>query len=170
MFIKGSMDNRPGLEAELKVWDKTEEYFCKRESFGFLHFPMFGIDHSLRREIDILVIDRVLGVTVIEVKGISSNQIENIIGSVWYCRKGDETFEISPYAQAERQLDMLCANLEKNPLLYRKFSKRAIVALPYITRKEWEKRGFADMLNSPPILFKDDMENGDWHKKLEKIN
>lgn len=170
MFIKGSTDSRPGLEAELKVWDKTEEYFCKRESFGFLHFPMFGIDHSLRREIDILIIDRVLGVTVIEVKGISSNQIENIMGSVWYCRKGDETFEISPYAQAERQMDMLCANLEKNPLLYRKFSKRAVVALPYITRKEWEKRGFADMLNSPPILFKDDMENGDWHKKLEKIN
>lgn len=170
MFIKGNIVEGPGHEAELIVWGKMEKIFAERESFGFLHFPMFGESHSYRREIDVLIVDREIGVTVIEVKGISIRQIQNISGKVWTCKKGDETFTIEPYAQAERQMDMLCRNLEEEPLFYRNLGRRAIVALPYITRQEWAEHGYEGMLHIPPILFKEDLDDIGLMNRLKRIN
>lgn len=158
MFIQSEVENRIGMDAELKVWNAVKEYFSLRDSFAFLHYPMFNQNHQGRKEIDILIVDKENGVSVIEVKGIRIDQIETIQGHVWhYCNFYTE--KGNPYSQAELQLDMLCNKLEKNPLLYRSFSKRAVIALPYITRSEWEARGFHQLLHSPPILFKDDIEN-----------
>ncbi|KOP31400.1 hypothetical protein ADM98_00685 [Exiguobacterium sp. BMC-KP] len=170
MFIRGRMDNGPGHEAELLVWDALERRFEGRESFGFLHFPMFAEGHAYRREIDILIVDREIGVTTIEVKGISIRQIKNISGQVWSCEKDGTPFEIEPYAQAERQMDMLCKDLEEEPLLYRKLGRRAIVALPYITRHEWAERGYDKMLNVPPILFKEDLVDPGVLERMGRIN
>ncbi|MBM7660393.1 DNA helicase-2/ATP-dependent DNA helicase PcrA [Bacillus mesophilus] len=158
MFIETDLENRAGVEAERKVWDAVKGYFAGRNSFAFLHYPMFNRGHQGRKEIDILLVDQELGVTVIEVKGIRIDQIESIQGHVWtyrdfYTDKGN------PYSQAEQQLYMLCNKLEKNPLLYRSFSKRVVIALPNITRSEWEMRGFDKLLHSPPILFQDDLLN-----------
>lgn len=170
MFIKGNIEKSPGHEAELIVWDKIEQRFAGRESFGFLHYPMFEEAHAYRREIDVLIVDREIGVTIIEVKGLSIRQIQSISGKVWTCRKGDKTFTIEPYAQAERQMDMLCKNIEEEPLFYRNLGRRAIVALPYITRKEWVDYGYDGMLNAPPILFKEDLDDINLVNRLKLIS
>jgi ATP-dependent exoDNAse (exonuclease V) beta subunit len=158
VFIQTEIENRPGLDAELQVWEAVKRYFTPRESFAYLHYPMFNQGHKGRKEIDILIVDRELGLSVIEVKGITIDKIESIQGHIWHYRdfytdKGD------PYNQAELQLNMLTNKIEKNPLLFRSFSKRVVIALPYITRSEWEARGFHLLLHSPPILFKEDIEN-----------
>jgi superfamily I DNA/RNA helicase len=167
LFIEGAVvDYRPGIDAERHVWDHVKPLFSQRDSFGFLHFPMFKENHSEKREIDILLMDRMLGATVIEVKGLTIDNIVGIQGHKWlyedwYSNQGE------PYNQAMQQLNMLCDDIEKKALLYRSFTKRAVVALPYITSSQWMERGFHRLLTNPPILFKDDFEQGKWVRKLE---
>ncbi|WP_064094119.1 UvrD-helicase domain-containing protein [Rossellomorea aquimaris] len=167
MFIEGTVvDYRPGIDAERLVWDHVKSLFSKRDSFGFLHFPMFKKNHSEKREIDILLLDREFGATVIEVKGITIDNIVGIQGHKWlyedfYTKQGE------PYNQAMQQLNMLCDDIEKKALLYRSFTKRAVVALPYITSTQWKEKGFDELLTNPPILFKDDFIQGTWVRKLD---
>ncbi|HDR8488132.1 TPA: UvrD-helicase domain-containing protein [Bacillus cereus] len=170
MFIEGMVEYRPGIDAEHYVWKKVKSVFIERESFGFLHFPMFKENHASKREIDILLVDREIGITVIEVKGISINQIKGIQGHIWHCTNGVHSYKGEPYNQAEQQLNMLCDDIEKKDILNRAVSKRAVVALPYITSEQWIERGFNQLLNTPFILFKDDFEQGTWVKKLERMN
>jgi ATP-dependent exoDNAse (exonuclease V) beta subunit len=165
LFIQADIGNKPGLKAELIVWNAMKEYFAARDSFAFLHYPMFNQEFKGRREIDILIVDKEIGLSVIEVKGLKIDQIESIQGPVWNYRDFYEE-QGSPYLQAEKQLDMLCNRLEKNPLLYRTFSKRVVIALPYITRSEWESKGFHRLLHAPPILFKDDLSEAKCFNKL----
>ncbi|MED4689665.1 UvrD-helicase domain-containing protein [Peribacillus frigoritolerans] len=169
MFIEGMVVYRQGIEAERYVWEQVKALFSERESFGFLHFPMFKRNHSGKREIDILLVDRELGATVIEVKGININQIEGIQGHIWHFTTDYHSSTGEPFNQAEQQLNMLCDDIEKKAILYRTFSKRAVVALPYITSEQWAERGFNQLLNTPPILFKDDFEQGNWVQKLERM-
>lgn len=155
MFIQSSLVEGPGLAAEQIVWKAVERAFDVNNSLAIHHFPMFFSNGAGRREVDILIVNELLGVIVIEVKGLNIRQIVNIQGHVWsykdfYEEKGN------PYQQAELQLNMLCNNLEKEPLLYRRLSKRAFVALPYITELEWNERGFHEQMNVPVPLFKDD--------------
>ncbi|MFC4799441.1 UvrD-helicase domain-containing protein [Neobacillus sp. GCM10023253] len=168
MFIEGMVEYRPGIEAEKHVWNYVKTVFSNRNSFGFLHYPMFKKNHSGKREIDILLVDRELGLNVIEVKGLNINNIVAVQGHIWHYTNfyGDEG---QPYNQAEQQLNMLCDDIEKKAILYRTFSKRAVVALPYITSKQWAERGFSQLLNSPPILFQDDFEQGIWVQKLGRM-
>ncbi len=129
---------------------------------------MFNKNHYGRKEIDILLFDRKLGATVIEVKGININHIESIQGHTWNFK--DHRYSTAePFNQAEQQLNMLCDDIEKKAIFYRTFSKRAVVALPYITSNQWAERGFDQLLYVPCILFKDDFENGNWIKKLESV-
>jgi ATP-dependent exoDNAse (exonuclease V) beta subunit len=168
LFIEGTIDYRPGIDAEMLVWNKIKSTLSSEDNIGHLHYPMHKKNHSGKREIDILLVNRELGVSIIEVKGINIKQIDYIQGPIWHylnyhSKSGD------PYNQAEQQLNMLCDHMEKNPVLYRTFSKRAVVALPYITRKEWAERGFDQLLTSPPILFKDDFDQNTWFQKLKSM-
>ncbi|PHD95387.1 UvrD-helicase domain-containing protein [Bacillus toyonensis] len=170
MFIEGMVEYRPGIDAERYVWRKVKSVFIERESFGFLHFPMFKENHASKREIDILLVDRKIGVTVIEVKGINIKQIQGIQGHIWHFTKDYYASKGEPFNQAEQQLNMLCDDIEKKDILNRSFSKRAVVAFPYITSEQWKERGFNQLLHTPFILFKDDFEQGTWVQKLERMN
>lgn len=158
MFIKSSLSEAPGLAAELIVWKAIERAFDEYDTLAVHHFPMFFSNGAGRREIDILLVNELLGISVIEVKGLNIHQIVNIQGHVWSYKDFYEDIG-NPYEQAELQLNMICNYLEKEPLLYRRLSKRAFVALPYVTEQEWLERGFQDLFNAPVPLFKDDLED-----------
>ncbi|MFE7911693.1 UvrD-helicase domain-containing protein, partial [Bacillus mobilis] len=97
-------------------------------------------------------------------------QIQGIQGHIWHFTKDYYASKGEPFNQAEQQLNMLCDDIEKKDSLNRAFSKRAVVALPYITSEQWIERGFNQLLNTPFILFKDDFEQGTWIQKLERMN
>lgn len=173
LFIEPSLEEEMGVQSELKVWNAVKNHYSKGNSFGFLHYPIFNSGHQGRREIDILLVDRATGISVIEVKGLYINQIKSIQGHVWYYQnfysdKGN------PYSQAESQMYKLGNEIDKR-ISFKHISHRAVVALPKITRKEWESRGFHEMIHNPPILFKDDIENNiakleDYYvKKVNKL-
>ncbi|MGM0775942.1 MAG: UvrD-helicase domain-containing protein [Bacillota bacterium] len=155
MFIPTSLTDAPGLKAELDAWKAITLAFDEKSALAIHHYPMFFSNGAGRREIDILIVHPQLGVCVIEVKGININQLKGIEGHKWTYKDYYED-QSSPFEQAENQLNMLCSFLEENPILYRRFSKRVFVALPYISEKEWQERGFHKQINSPTPLFKED--------------
>lgn len=156
MFIPTTMKDTPGLDAELSVWNAITYAFDQQTTLAIHQFPMFFSNGAGRREIDILIINELLGVCVIEVKGLKIDQITSIQAHQWSYTNFYEA-QGNPYKQAENQLHMLCNHLEKNPLLYRRLSKRAFVALPYISEKQWQERGFNKQINVPLPLFKEDL-------------
>jgi len=158
MFIETKLEDSPGLNDEKKVWEEITNVFQKEDTIAIHHFPMFFPNTNGRREIDILIVNRKLGVCVIEVKGLTIDQIEKIQAHTWYYNDFYED-QGNPYQQAENQLLMLCNDMERNPILYRRLSKKAIVALPNITKQEWINRGFDKKINVPIPIFKDDLSN-----------
>lgn len=158
MFVEPNLEKETGgVQSELKVWNAVKEYYATNSSFGFLHYPIFNKNHHGRKEIDILLVDRNTGISVIEVKGLYIDQIKSIKGHVWYYQNF-YTEQSEPYSQAEGQMYKLGNEINKR-LPFKDISHRAVVALPRITRKDWEDRGFHQMIHNPPILFKEDIEN-----------
>ncbi len=99
---------------------------------------MFGKGHAYRMEIDILIVDREIGVTIIEVKGISIRQIQNISGKVWSCEKDGTPFDIEPHSAGRAPDGHVVVRASMRIHALSEARRRAIVALPYITRHEWE--------------------------------
>lgn len=154
--FKIDIDNRKGQIYENFVSDYIKDYFIEKDVIGLKSYDIFNLNFSGKREIDILLLHREYGIIIIEVKGLHIRNINSISGDNWmykdfYIEKGN------PYKQAENQLRLLMNHLKKIDLnLANKLGQKIIVALPLIRSEEWEKKGFNDIPNCPPIIFKDD--------------
>lgn len=159
MFERGcdeSLRNRKGLNHELEVFKAVEETFKDREAFGILHYPIFHPEYAGGREADILLVDKELGIIVIEVKGLVVNQVTKMVGHTWMY-EGFYTEEGSPYLQAKNQMELLCKIIDSNCLLSNKdITKRVFVALPQILETDWKFNGRP---HNPPILFQNDLSS-----------
>lgn len=157
MYIEANDKDMPGYESEKQVMEAIKSAYGDT-LIGIHHFPMFSKNGKNHKEIDILLIDKTLGLTAIEVKGLYINQITHVTAHNWYYKN----FYIekgNPFEQVRNQMYMLQNYLEENPVLYHRFSRRTLVALPHITSKEWESKKFENSISIPPILFKDDLAN-----------
>ncbi|KAA0755209.1 DNA helicase UvrD [Bacillus sp. BF2-3] len=158
LFISTFVRKKKGSKAEGIVWESIKENFKERECLGYWNYPIFSADYSGRKEPDILLLDKELGINIIEVKGITIDQIVAIQGHKWvyqnfYMEEGN------PYQQAENQMHSLMDWIKEKGDLANKLSRRVLVALPYITKMEWEESGFGRLPSNPPILFKEDLSN-----------
>ncbi|MEM8717726.1 MAG: pentapeptide repeat-containing protein [Cyanobacteria bacterium P01_G01_bin.39] len=150
-FIATDILDLKGETGEKLVWDSIQRTFANRKCLAYLHYPIFS-QSEFRKEPDILIADYQLGLIIIEVKAIKIEQLLAINGHQWqyqnfYTQSGN------PYQQAENQLFALLKYSDREPLLKRKVTARALVALPYITQQQWQLKGFDRLPNSPPILF-----------------
>jgi len=157
-FIETEAVKLTGGRAEQEVWQAVKAAFARRESFGYWRYPVFGSSGDTRKEPDILVVDRELGLCVIEVKGIRIANLERIHGHTWiytdfYEHRGN------PFQQAENQLYQLLGYCNPEPELRNRVQGRVLVALPLISRGEWEGRGWHKLPSSPPVLFKEDLRD-----------
>jgi superfamily I DNA/RNA helicase len=166
LFISTFMRKKKGSKAEGIVWEALKNAFKERECRGYWNYPIFSADYSSRKEPDILLLDKQFGVTIIEVKGITIDQIVSIQGHKWNYQNF-YTEDGNPYQQAEDQLYSLMDWVREKEGLADKLSRRVLVALPYITKSEWEQRGFDRLPSNPPILFQDDLTNQE--SILEKV-
>lgn len=106
LFISTFVRKKKGSKAERIVWESIKENFKERECLGYWNYPIFSADYSGRKEPDILLLDKQLGVTIIEVKGITIDQIVAIQGHKWVYQNF-YTEEGNPYQQAENQMHSL---------------------------------------------------------------
>lgn len=76
-FIVTEQFGKSGETGELKVWEAVRQAFSSRECLGYWKYPIFSKSGHGRKEPDILIADRNLGLVVIEVKSIHINQVKN---------------------------------------------------------------------------------------------
>ena len=152
-FITTEPLGNQGEAGEQLVWNAIQGAFSDRTCLAYWRYPIFSTTDKLRKEPDILIIDYLLGLIVIEVKGITIDQIVGISGHHWQYQNFYTNYG-NPYQQAENQLFALLEYTKREPLLQDAVAARAIIALPYITEQQWQQKGFHQLPNSPPILFK----------------
>jgi hypothetical protein len=143
---------------ERLVWEAVQTAFASRKCLAYWRYPIFSPTGKFRKEPDILIADRNLGLIVIEVKAITIEQIVHIQGHRWeylnfYTAYGN------PYQQAENQLFALLEYTNKEPSLERNITARVASALPYITHQQWQQKGFHLLPSSPPILFQNHLSS-----------
>ena len=87
-FIETERNGSRGERAEMAIWEAVKRAFRERTGVAYRHFPIFSRtgEGGTRKEPDILILDRELGVVVIEVKGLRCEQIERIDGHRWCYR------------------------------------------------------------------------------------
>ncbi|MGL5611878.1 UvrD-helicase domain-containing protein [Cetobacterium sp.] len=151
------MENRKGEVYEELVYEYIKDYFIEKDVICLKSYDIFNANFSGKREIDILLLHREYGIVIIEVKGLHINNISSVSGDSW-SYKDFYTAKGNPYKQAESQLRLLMNHLKKIDLnLANKLGQKIIIALPLINSYEWEKKGFNNKPNCPPIIFKDDL-------------
>lgn len=168
-FIATEPLETSGEAGERLVWNVIRETFADRECIGYWRYPIFSQTGKFRKEPDILIADRELGLLVIEVKSLAIEQIVNITGHRWEYRDFYTNFG-NPYQQAENQLFALLNYCDREPLLQGKIRASAIVALPLISESQWHEKGFDRLPSNPPILFKDRLDSVDHVREfIERI-
>ena len=153
-FITTEPLGKSGQKGEQQVWEAIKKAFVDRECIAYWRYPIFSQVGKSRKEPDILIADRQLGLIIIEVKSIAIEQIVSIAGHCWQLQNF-YTDRIGPYEQAENQLFALLGYSDREPILRRRVNGRAIVALPKITQTQWQQKGFDKLPSCPPILFQD---------------
>jgi len=83
-FIETEAVKLPGGRAE-EVWQAVKATCSGRECFGYWRYPVFSMTGHARKEPDILLVDRELGLMVIE-EGIRMHNLERIHGHRWQYR------------------------------------------------------------------------------------
>jgi superfamily I DNA and RNA helicase len=141
---------------EQKVWDAVRSAFAERNCLGYWRYPIFSKVGEIRKEPDILIVDRELGLVVIEIKAITIDQIVAVDDGKLQLQNADTT-EANPYQQAEHQLRALIAYCDRESAIWRKVTGRAIAALPLITQEQWQQKGFDQVENSPSVIFEDQL-------------
>ncbi|KFL42493.1 hypothetical protein CH76_12075 [Lysinibacillus sp. BF-4] len=156
-MIYGSRDIAvSGMKYEYEVTRKLNTAFENQDFFGINGYPMHHKDGCFHREVDVLFVHRELGIFNIEVKGIKINEIDFIIGNEWHMIPTFHSKTIQPFHQAMQQTYMLEGNLKDAGMLKKSERIKTVVALPEITKAEWQARGFDKQPNLPMPLLKDD--------------
>ncbi|MBW4620274.1 MAG: pentapeptide repeat-containing protein [Cyanosarcina radialis HA8281-LM2] len=174
-FITTEPLGKSGQKGEQQVWDAIQKAFVDRECIAYWRYPIFSQVGKSRKEPDILIADRQLGLIIIEVKSIAIEQIVSIAGHLWQLQNF-YTDRIRPYEQAENQLFALLGYSDREPTLRRRVNGRAIVALPKITQTQWQQKSFDRLPSCPPILFQEylqlerwgDGEMGRWGERAQR--
>ncbi len=159
-----SENEAPG---DQKVWDAAKSAFSDRNCIGYWRYPIFSKVGEIRKEPDILIVDRELGLVAIEVKSVRIDQIVEINEEGWRFQNFYAT-EANPDQQVQRQLKALIAYCDREPAIWRKVMGRAIVALPLITQEEWQERGFDRLQNCPPIIFQDQLSKVSLWERIQQ--
>lgn len=159
-FIETKPFGEPGERSEQKVWDAIKKAFSNQEGIAYWQYPLFTDTQDQDRkykEPDILIADRDLGLIVIEVKGCLIKHIQEIKGNVWKMSSDFYRKEIYPYKQAKNHLRDLLRYCDRQDVLEDSVTGRVLVALPSISKEEWNQKGFGNRPDIPPIVFNDDL-------------
>jgi superfamily I DNA and RNA helicase len=161
-FITTEPIGNSGEAGEQKVWDAVRSAFSDRNCIGYWRYPIFSKVGEIRKEPDILIVDRELGLVAIEVKSVTIDQIVEVNGHLW------QSAEANPYQQAEHQLRAIIGCCDREPAIWRKVMGRAMVALPLITQEQWQQRGFDQLPNCPPIIFQDQLGKASFLERIQQ--
>lgn len=164
-FIQGDNFDRIGGKSEEVVWNRVKDALTQRDILGYSRYPLFSLVGEKRKEPDILLLDKELGIIIIEVKGCSIDNIENMESNHWTMKDFYEK-TINPIGQAEDYLYSVKSKFDRERRLRNNIRGQYFVALPEITKSQWYNRGFDKKINGMYIIFKDDLTKAALIKKI----
>jgi superfamily I DNA and RNA helicase len=127
--------------AQQKLWDYLRKAFEHDEGVAYYRYPIFTPHGRLKREPDIVILHRDLGLWVIECKGFKIDNIREVQGHNWQMAKWHREAE-QPMGQAEDAMFALRSKLDAHRETRDKVVYHFRVALPFITREQWKARGY----------------------------
>ena len=164
-FIQTEEFGFAGEQGEKTVWEAVKNAFADREAVAFWRYPV--IEDAVR-EPDILILDAELGIVVIEVKSLPLSQIKRFSGYQWELNKAYfGKMSLNPFEQAKAQLQSVMKQLRNRPGLGR-VPGRVLVAVPVITRDEWDEAPFNTLVSETPLLFGDQLSKAKLLRALER--
>lgn len=152
-------------KAQGELWKQLKASLHGRDGDAYYRYSIFAkLGQGFNREPDVLIVDRGMGICVIECKGCTIANIESIRGQEWKMRDFYREV-ISPIGQAEDQMYAVKTKVEQDRLTRNVINYSFLIALPFISRTDWLKRSLPlDVANQ--ILFKEDLETGALTKAL----
>lgn len=166
-FIETDPGNRAGAQHERTVWEAVKKAFKSRDCIGYWTYPIFSRVGESRKAPDIFIVDKELGLIVIEVKGVTIDQITRIDGGHWQFQNF-YTESANPYQQAEDHLWAILTYCNRERDIRNIVRGRSIVALPLIKEQEWQNKGFDKSPNCPPIIFQNQLSPASLIKVIEE--
>lgn len=163
-FLPTEVDSRAsGSDAEADVWGAVKDAFGA-DDVGVAYYKFPVVDKSgaeYDREPDFVLLHRELGLVVIECKGYRISHVESIEGQVWTLQNVDQS-KAMPHPQARDQAFKIRSYFTRqreltDPQGRCKIPCNVFIALPNVTRAEWEDRGFHRNPSSPRVLTSDDL-------------
>lgn len=152
-----------GAAAEREVWDRLKAAFGPDDTgVGYRRYPI--VDRTageFDREADFLLFLQDAGLVVVECKGYESDHVQAIEGDKWVLRNTSQPSS-APHSQAfDHSTRVLRHFMAESDLCDRRgncvVAANALVALPNITREEWESRGFHEGPSAPPVVLGDEL-------------
>lgn len=156
VFIQGDNFDRVGGKGEEVVWNRVKEALSKRNILGYSRYPLFSSVGEKRKEPDILLLDKELGLIIIEVKSFSIDSIENIECNNWILKDGYNK-TINPLAQSEDYLYAVKSKFDVDRNLRGKVRGQCFVALPNIDKNEWIKKGLDKYIDDSYFIFRNEL-------------
>jgi superfamily I DNA and RNA helicase len=154
--------------AERYTWDSLKTAFREDpQGIAYYRYQIFPRGRQSHREPDILLLHPGLGVYVLECKGCRIDNVLALDGSAWRMQNWHEETE-TPLLQAEDQMFAVKNRYEDRRETRGLLSFHFAVALPFITRAEWEARGF-HRLTDPAVLLRDDLKPGAFRESLRRL-
>jgi len=175
-FVAAEYDETgSGVEAELAVWDRLKRCFTATDiGVAYYRFPIIdGQNNDLDREADFVVLHRKYGLVVIECKGYEIDHIDSIDGAKWSL-SGTTQDATAPYSQARDHGFRIRSPMMREPSLADERGNchivmSPVVALPNVTRAEWEHRGFDTLPSSPRVILQDDLSQRSLRDVFESL-
>lgn len=164
-----------GAAAEREVWDRLKSAFGPDETgIGYRRYPI--VDRTageFDREADFLLFLKSSGLVVIECKGYELDHIQRIEGEKWVLRNTSQPSS-APHSQAfDHGMRVQRHFLKESDLCDQRGNctvpVNTLVALPNITREEWETREFHNGPSAPRVLLADDLSPAALREQIRSL-
>lgn len=144
-----------------KVWDSVRKAFSGRDCIAYWRYPIFSKRGERNKEPDITIIDKKLGVIVLEILDYEKKEILNAQYDRWDFADGKS---FSPIYEVEDKLYQIKGLYLGNREI-RNIKETAAVILPRREEKEWKNKNFDEQ----KIIFKNQLSKQSFLNRIEEI-
>lgn len=152
-------------KSETVVWNKIKEKLVGRDIICYFRYPLYSSIGENKKEPYILLLDKELGIIIIETKQFTINNIENIQDDKWEMKDYYIKY-CNPKEEAEDYLYTIKSKFDKDRFLRNKIKGKYFIALPEITKLKWEEKRYGKIADELYIIFKDDFINNEFINKI----
>jgi superfamily I DNA and RNA helicase len=147
-----------------KVWDAVKNVFSEPESIGYYGYPLFLKIANRLRAPDILIGDRYFGLIIINVLEIDIDQVISFSEDELKLKDFDD----NPLQITQKYCQILRAKGDGLTKIQAKITTRGLLALPYISTEQWQKKGLAGLEDGSALIFANQLGKVGLKERIER--